>query len=492
MKKIVVVNNTKDWDFEFNNESVEVIDSKSYLTKAHFSEMKEVRIFNLCRNSKYQSTGYYVSLLAEARGHKVIPSITSIQDFNSSQLIKSLSEELDESIQKSLKNIKSPNFTLSVYFGKNTAKQHSNIAKSFYNLFQAPLMRVEFEFKKKWILKSVKLIGLSDISADHKPFVIKFANEYFSKKRYDAAKVTKTIYDLAILVNSNEKDPPSNPGAIKKMVEAAERMGFYVELIDKNDFNRLPEFDALFIRETTSVNHHTYRFSRKAAAEGLIVLDDPTSILRCTNKVYLAELLSRHKISIPKTLIIHKDNVDEVETYLGLPCVLKKPDSSFSVGVVKAKTSEDLRKTLAEMLQTSDLIIGQEYLFTEYDWRIGILNQEVIYACKYHMAKGHWQIYDWSNNADENYGGVETIPLEEVPSAVIEVSLKAANLIGNGLYGVDAKYDNEKVYIIEINDNPSIDSSYEDRLLGDALYDNIMADFKRRLDESKKGNERRK
>jgi glutathione synthase/RimK-type ligase-like ATP-grasp enzyme len=58
------------------------------------------------------------------------------------------------------------------------------------------------------------------------------------------------------------------------------------ELIEKEDYGRLAEFDALFIRETTGVNHHTYRFARRAEAEGLVVVDDPQSILKCTNKVY--------------------------------------------------------------------------------------------------------------------------------------------------------------------------------------------------------------
>jgi glutathione synthase/RimK-type ligase-like ATP-grasp enzyme len=486
LKKIIVVNSTKNWTFEINNESVKVIDAKSYLTQSKYFEMRDVRVFNLCKNSKYQSTGYYVSLLAEARGQKVIPSITTIQDFNSQRLQKIFTDELENDVQQSLKNIKSDHFTLSVYFGKNTAKQHNKLAKNIYNLFQAPLLRAEFEFKSKWNLKSVKIISMLDISEDHRAFVNDAAAEYFSKKRYDSAKVIKTTYDLAILVNSKEVSPPSNPAAIQKMVDAAENLGFYVEIIDKNDFNRIPEFDALFIRETTSVNHITYRFSRRAHAEGLIVFDDPTSILRCTNKVYLAELLSKHKIPTPKTLIIHKDNVNEVEAYLGLPCVLKKPDSSFSQGVVKAKTSEELATHLADMLQSSDLIIGQEYLFTEYDWRVGIMNQEILYVCKYHMAKGHWQIYDWSIQEDENYGGVETIALENTPTTVLETSLKAANLIGDGLYGVDVKFHADKVYIIEINDNPSIDADFEDKILGDELYRKIMMEFKRRLDESKK------
>src|SRR5690606_7967059 len=113
-------------------------------------------------------------------------------------------------------------------------------------------------------------------------------------------------------------------------------------------YGRLAEFDALFIRETTYVNHHTYRFSRRAAGEGLVVIDDPESIVRCSNKVYLAELLNRHELPTPKTVVVHKDNADQIARDLGLPCVLKRPDSAFSRGVVKVETEEDLEKRLEE------------------------------------------------------------------------------------------------------------------------------------------------
>ncbi|WP_225986325.1 ATP-grasp domain-containing protein, partial [Janibacter melonis] len=96
--------------------------------------------------------------------------------------------------------------------------------------------------------------------------------------------------------------------AIQQFMEAGDALGFYTELITKEDYRRLSEFDALFIRETTSVNHHTYRFARRAQSDGLVVIDDPVSILRCTNKVYLAELLTKAKVAIPKTMIIHRQN----------------------------------------------------------------------------------------------------------------------------------------------------------------------------------------
>lgn len=50
------------------------------------------------------------------------------------------------------------------------------------------------------------------------------------------------------------------------------------------------------------------------------------------------------------------------------------------------------------------------------------------------------------------------MPVEEVPKKVITTALKAANLIGDGLYGVDLKQNDKGVYVIEINDNPNIDS----------------------------------
>ena len=46
-------------------------------------------------------------------------------------------------------------------------------------------------------------------------------------------------------------------------------MGVEVELITKKDYPRLAEYDALFIRETTGLDHHTYRFAKKAEEEGM-------------------------------------------------------------------------------------------------------------------------------------------------------------------------------------------------------------------------------
>src|SRR5579863_2373247 len=136
MQSIVVINKPNDWNFQIPD--VEVISAKSYLTDSQYSEISNARIYNLCQSYRYQGLGYYVSLLAEARGHRSIPNITTIQDLKSQSIIRIISDELDKLIQRSLSRLKSERFDLNIYFGKNPTKQYENLSKQLYNLFQAP------------------------------------------------------------------------------------------------------------------------------------------------------------------------------------------------------------------------------------------------------------------------------------------------------------------------------------------------------------------
>ena len=206
---------------------------------------------------------------------------------------------------------------------------------------------------------------------------------------------------------------------MKKFIKAAENVGIAAELITRDDYGRLAEFDALFIRDTTSVDAYTYRFSRRAVSEGLVVIDDPQSIVRCTNKVYLAELLARHNIPTPTTVVVHRDNAGAIAEQLGFPCVLKKPDSAFSQGVVKVENHQELAAKLAEFFAESDLMVAQEYLPTTFDWRIGILDRLPLFACKYYMAQGHWQIIRQDGVGRRRYGKSETLPVELAPRQAV-------------------------------------------------------------------------
>lgn len=484
MHSIVVVNNPKDFAFEI--EGVEILAARSYLTESKYAEIRNVRIYNLCKSYRYQSIGYYVSLLAEARGHRVFPNITTIQDIKSQTIMRIISDDIDVLVQHDLAKIKSKTFDLSIYFGKNVAKHYDNLSKQLFNLFQAPLLRATFIHNKKWVLQNINPIPINEIPEKHRPYIIEFATQYFAKKRIRTIKKDNHIYDLAILVSSKEdKSAPSDKKALQKFVNAAESIGFSTEFITKDDFSRVPEFDAIFIRETTSVNHHTYRFARRAHAEGLVVIDDPISIVKCTNKVYLNELLAKAKLAAPKTLVVHKYNIDSIDEQLGFPCVLKQPDSSSSLGVVKVKNKQELTRELEELFSHSELIVAQEFTPTEFDWRIGVLDRKPLFAVKYYMVKNHWQICDWNGDNKPREGKHLGVSLQDVPPQVIHAAVKAANLIGDGFYGVDLKQIGKKTLVIEINDNPSIEHGVEDAVLKDELYLTIVKSIMHRVQHSK-------
>ena len=390
---------------------------------------------------------------------------------------------LDKLIAKSLAPIKADTFTLSIYFGRNVAARHDVLSRQIFDLFPTPLLQALFVRKDDgWQLKSIKSLASADIPPEHRDFVVEAARSHFAGRQPRPRRRRTPRFDLAILHDRDNVHPASNDKAIVKFASAAHALGIEAEVIGRADLVRLGHFDGLFIRDNTFLNHYTFRFSRRAAAAGLVVIDDPDSILRCNNKVYLAELLPRYGIPTPKTLLVHRDNVHQIIPTLGLPCVLKQPDSSLSLGVSKAESEAELNAQVTRLLEKSELIVAQEYLPTEFDWRVGILDRRPLFVCKYYMVPGHWQIIQHESARNPYADGTTVaLPLEDAPPQVVKIALKAANLIGNGFYGVDIKQLGSRYCVIEVNDNPNVDAGGEDGVMKDSLYLEVMSVFARRM-----------
>src|SRR4029078_2820495 len=187
MPILIVVSNPRDWALDIPG--VDVISGRAYLTEPAYSTMRGAKVFNLCRSYRYQSIGYYVSLLAEARGHKPMPNVTTIQDLKSASMIRFVSDDLDEIIQKSLAPIQSERFILSSYFGRNLAKRYDRLSLHLFNLFQAPLLRAHFERDEgRWQLRNISPNPVGEIPLPHQPFVIEKATEYFAGRRTSVRK----------------------------------------------------------------------------------------------------------------------------------------------------------------------------------------------------------------------------------------------------------------------------------------------------------------
>jgi glutathione synthase/RimK-type ligase-like ATP-grasp enzyme len=473
MPKFIVVDHPESWSFTL--EDVEIISPEHYISGESYQTSKNLKVINLCRSYQYQSEGYYVSLLAEARGHKVLPGVSTIQDLRFPSILREDSMDFDNLIQTTFKSEPYDKVEFNIYFGMTRSEDLNKLAQQLFQMVQAPSIRAVFSKKTKWVLQNIRPISVNEVPEVDKPLLVSSLERYLHRRR--DYRNGKKKYDLAILVNPDDKHPPSDDRALKRFYKAAVETGFNTEFITKDDFDQLIQYDALFIRETTNVNHHTFRFSKKAQSLGLVVIDDPSSILKCTNKVYLFELLHSNKVPIPRSFVITEDNCDGLDKKLPFPFILKQPDGAFSVGVHKINDAAEYEKVRKQMFEKSDLLIAQEFLPTEFDWRVGVIDNQVIYVCKYFMASKHWQIVNWSAEEKSRDGEVESIPVDQAPSGLLRTALKATSLIGSGLYGVDMKEVDGKFFVIEINDNPNIDAGTEDKILKDKLYSAIMEVF---------------
>lgn len=290
----------------------------------------------------------------------------------------------------------------------------------------------------------------------------------------NAFKYIKHIYKLAVLYTPNEKYAPSTHKTIKRFMSFGKKLGIYVDIIDR--YNDLSTYNGLFIRDITRHDNYTYVISEKATNMGLVVIDDPKSIVLCTNKILMNELFIQHNIPTPKTTIINEIPKFIQDEY---PLVIKIPDGSFSKGIFKVNNQNEMEQVLTNLFQTYNFLIIQEFMYTPYDWRIGILDNKPIFSCKYHMANGYWKIIKHTKKDNMKFGNTEPICVKDVPSHILDLAIKSSLLVGDGLYGVDIKEKDGKAVVIEINDCPNVDLEWES--LKDNSIEKILIHFKQKM-----------
>ena len=483
-KQLIVLENIDDWAPYFP--SKQVISADDYLRNPPTTDGQRAQVINLCNSLSYLSPGYYCSMLAEARSHRVMPDLRTINDLSRKSLYVYDLSAFTPQLNKLNKGGTGDRFRLKIFFGQCAEASLQKLARQLFERYPCPILEVDFSYKDQWLISRLRAGAISQLKDTEQDTFANALDNFSHTLWRKPTRRRQYRYDLAILHDPDEAMPPSDKRALKNFINSGRRLGIDVELITHRDYVRLAEYDALFIRETTAIDHHTYKFARRAEREGLVVIDDPTSIIRCTNKIYLKELLEQHQLPMPASYLLYKGDEPGLEKLAGTaeyPLVMKIPDGAFSKGVIKVSNADELREHAREFFKQSAIILLQEFMFTDYDWRIGVFNGKPLYACQYFMSQGHWQIYNHQGKNGVDEGQSAAFALSDVPAKVLKIATKAARLVGNGLYGIDIKQSGSRVVIIEVNDNPSIDSGVEDAWLGPALYDDIMREFLHRLDQ---------
>lgn len=462
-----------------------IITSRDYLAHPGLFRGQRPKVINLSNRYDYQSRGYYASLLASSRGHKVIPTVETMIDLSERKLYEHALPELELALNKCRKDLGGAfPAKVHIFFGIGPGKAWDRFAKLLFDWFRAPALEVAITDAGEWAtIRKIGFYPLARMGEEEEKRFLECLDIYTGREWRDSKARVPARYTFATLVDPHEQLPPSAISSLRYWARIAEKMGVEVEPITKKDLAKVANYDALFIRETTSISNHTYRFARRAQQEGMPVIDDPLSMIRCTNKVYLNELMAFNDVPVPLTVMIAGlSDLEVAADTLGFPLVLKIPDSAFSRGVKKCKDFGELKKLATEWLEDSDLLVAQKFIPTDYDWRIGVLGGEPLFAVQYLMAKQHWQIVNHDRAGKPDEGGFKTFTLRDAPAHAVQTAVKAAQCIGDGLYGVDLKETKDGVFVIEVNDNPNLDHGCEDTGEKDEVWVRLTQWFLDRLE----------
>jgi glutathione synthase/RimK-type ligase-like ATP-grasp enzyme len=286
-------------------------------------------------------------------------------------------------------------------------------------------------------------------------------------------KGASTGFQLVVLQKAGDPLPPSDTASLRHLAEMGRGVGVTVTVKSTTSYEEIDQADGLFLRCTNS-----YLFAITAEAIGIPVIDDLHSILRCNNKAFIAERLRAVKLPHPKTILLATAtparSAKIAEKTLGMPLVIKHPSRSHGHGVFKATSRHAIERRLECLSREIPVALAQEFLPSNFDWRIGVLNNAPLYACRYHMAPGYWKIIRHSQHGRAREGKVEAVDLKLVPSEIVTVAVKATEVIGQGFYGVDIKETGAGIMIMEINDNPDLNSGYELAAEGTKVWQHII------------------
>jgi glutathione synthase/RimK-type ligase-like ATP-grasp enzyme len=464
-----------------------VISTSDYLARPRLFDMGRPKIVNLSRSYAYQSKGYYASLLAEARGHRVMPTVETMLELREAKLYERALPELEDELNRCARRADfqpEAEFKLLVCFGIARDARFEAFGRLLFDWFRCPALEVTIEPGTWLSIERIRPRTITRLANGEETFLREALHQHTKREWRNPRARSVAKYDLAVLHDPNEKMPPSSVASLKHLARIGERLSVDVEPITRRQLDELAEYDGLFIRETTSIDNHTYRFARRAWQEGMPVIDDPMSMIRCTNKVFLMELLGANQVPMPQTLMLaDMADLPRAADELGLPLVVKIPDGSFSRGVHKINSMEEFRRIAEELFEETDLVLAQKFLPTEFDWRVGILAGEPLFVCQYRMARGHWQILKHHADGSAREGGHRTFDLDKAPPAVIETAVRAAKPIGAGLYGVDLKQTDAGIFVMEVNDNPNLDHGVEDAVGKDEVWTRLLKWFIERFEQ---------
>jgi len=214
----------------------------------------------------------------------------------------------------------------------------------------------------------------------------------------------------------------------------------------------LEEYDAVIPRIGASITFYGTAVLRQFEMLGVYPLNESVAITRARDKLRSLQLLSRKGVGLPVTGFAHSpdDIQDVIRSVGGAPLVIKLLEGTQGIGVVLAETQKAAESVIEAFMGLSANIMVQEFIKEAggSDIRCFVVGEKVVAAMKRTAKEGEFR-----SNLHRG-GRAEIIKLtpEERSTAV-----RAANILGLNVAGVDILRSNHGPVVMEVNSSPGLE-----------------------------------
>ena len=252
----------------------------------------------------------------------------------------------------------------------------------------------------------------------------------------------------------------------RRLVIEAEKRGAEVEIVDPLETSLALgeqngvvihrgwpiEADAVIPRIGYSVTSEGVRVVRQFESQGVYVANSADSILRSRDKLTASQILSHQGIPVPRTALVTswRDTERAISRVGGVPCVIKASQGTQGNSVHLARSIRDANEHVYRLLANRETVLVQEYIRESHgkDVRVIVAGGEVVAAMR-RVARGR----EFRSNFHLG-GQVEAIELKE---DYAKIAIRAANLLGIEVGGVDLLEGRNGPILLEVNSSPGLE-----------------------------------
>jgi ribosomal protein S6--L-glutamate ligase len=214
----------------------------------------------------------------------------------------------------------------------------------------------------------------------------------------------------------------------------------------------LSHYDAVLPRIGASITYYGTAVVRQFEEMGVFCANTSNGITNSRDKLRSLQILSRHHIGIPRTTFVSdkKDVLPAIERVGGAPVVIKLIEGTQGIGVLLADTVK-AAESIIELLQSQKQnVLIQKFVAESRgkDIRAFVVGDRVVAAMR-RVAQGQ----EFRSNVHR--GGIaEAVDLS---AEYRETAVRAAQILGLRIAGVDMLESAQGPQIMEVNPSPGLE-----------------------------------